>query len=79
MVACAMQEALSQKADKSYTKRQMAILVARVSALLKDDVDEPTLAKKKCLSCDRVFNKSSFQELARQVQGLKNPAELSRV
>ena len=57
------QEALSRKADKSYTKRKMAILVTRVSALLKDDADEPTLAKQKCLSCDRAFNKTSFRDL----------------
>ena len=41
----------------------MAILVTRVSALLKDDADEPTLAKQKCLSCDRAFNKTSFRDL----------------
>lgn len=41
----------------------MAMLVTRVSALLKDDADEPTLGKQKCLSCDRVFNKTSFRDL----------------
>lgn len=62
------QEALSRKADKAYTKRQMAVLVSRVSALLKEESDEPSMAKK-CLSCDRAFNKLSFKdlELAQQV------------
>lgn len=57
-----LQEALSQKADKAYTKRKMALLVFRVSALLKEESDEPSMAKK-CLSCDRAFNKLSFKEL----------------
>lgn len=56
------QEALSRKADKAYTKRKMAVLVARVSALLKEESDEPSMAKK-CLSCDRAFNKLSFKDL----------------
>eukprot|EP00903_Cladosiphon_okamuranus_P006429 g6291.t1 len=57
-----LQEALSRKADKAYTKRKMALLVSRVSALLKEESDEPSMAKK-CLSCDRAFNKPSFKEL----------------
>lgn len=46
----------------------MAVLVSRVSALLKEESDEPSMAKK-CLSCDRAFNKLSFKdlELAEQV------------
>lgn len=63
------QDALSRKADKAYTKRKMALLVSRVSALLKEESDEPSMAKK-CLSCDRAFNKLSFKELelVQQVQ-----------
>lgn len=57
-----LQEALSRKADKTYTKRKMALLVSRVSALLKEESDVPSMTKK-CLSCDRAFNKLSFQEL----------------
>jgi len=33
-----------------------------VSALLKEESDEPSMAKK-CLSCDRAFNKLSFKDL----------------
>lgn len=40
----------------------MALLVSRVSALLREESDEPSMAKK-CLSCDRAFNKLSFKEL----------------
>ncbi|CAM9857942.1 unnamed protein product, partial [Hapterophycus canaliculatus] len=62
-----LQEALSRKADKAYTKRKMSLLVSRVSALLKEETDEPSMAKK-CLSCDRTFDKLSFadMELARK-------------
>lgn len=61
-IGTVQQEALSRKADKAYTKRKMALLVSRVSALLKEESDEPSMAKK-CLSCDRAFNKFSFKEL----------------
>ncbi|CAM9301379.1 unnamed protein product [Ectocarpus fasciculatus] len=57
-----LQEALARKADKAYTKRKMALLVSRVSALLQEESEEPSMAKK-CLSCDRAFNKLSFKEL----------------
>ncbi|CAM9145443.1 unnamed protein product, partial [Scytosiphon promiscuus] len=57
-----LQEALSRKADKAYTKRKMSLLVSRVSALLREESDEPSMAKK-CLSCDRTFNKLSFTDL----------------
>lgn len=40
----------------------MALLVSRVSALLQEESEEPSMAKK-CLSCDRAFNKLSFKEL----------------
>ena len=53
---------MSRKADKAYTKRKMALLVSRVSALLKEESDEPSMAKK-CLSCDRAFNKLSIKDL----------------
>lgn len=69
LIETILQEALSRKADKAYTKRKMALLVSRVSSLLKEESDEPSMAKK-CLSCDRAFNKLSFKELeiAQQVQ-----------
>lgn len=49
----------------------MALLVSRVSALLQEESEEPSMAKK-CLSCDRAFNKLSFKELelAQQVDRL---------
>lgn len=53
---------MARKADKAYTKRKMALLVSRVSALLQEESEEPSMTKK-CLSCDRAFNKLSFKEL----------------
>eukprot|EP00752_Nemacystus_decipiens_P014341 g12759.t1 len=71
-----LQEALARKADKAYTKRKMTLLVSRVSALLKEESDEPSMAKK-CLSCDRAFNKLSFNELelARQLPNVLESVE----
>ncbi|CAM9785149.1 unnamed protein product, partial [Choristocarpus tenellus] len=57
------QEALANKADKNHTRRQMSNLVSRVAELLRDEGDDPAVVKRKCLSCDRLFHKQSFQEL----------------
>ncbi|CAM9246796.1 unnamed protein product [Ectocarpus sp. 8 AP-2014] len=69
-----LQEALARKADKAYTKRKMALLVSRVSALLQEESEEPSMAKK-CLSCDRAFNKLSFKELELAQQQLPEVLE----
>ncbi|CAM9591773.1 unnamed protein product [Ectocarpus sp. 4 AP-2014] len=69
-----LQEALARKADKAYTKRKMALLVSRVSALLHEESEEPSMAKK-CLSCDRAFNKLSFKELELAQQQLPEVLE----
>lgn len=67
---------MSKKADKTHTKRQMSVVLERVSALLNDESDKPSFSTKRCLSCDRIFNKASFQELAEQVHTNNNNSNL---
>ncbi|CAM9126291.1 unnamed protein product [Chrysoparadoxa australica] len=65
-------EKLSQqvrcKVDRQQLSGQMSKLMRKITSLFKDEEDDdPAMVKQKCLSCDRLYHKASFQQLSNQI------------